>query len=124
MSGVLIESGEAAIVALVERVSPDLAKMLGAALGSGVGAGAYKYLQPHFAGRGFDNSKSSARKSGVSVGRSIAGGNVTRVSKKIFKETTFDTGGLYKKYSPNRRRNSKRGRRHLPNCGCCSSRKY
>lgn len=79
MSG-LVSEGITIAEVLIERLSPDLAKLLGVALGGGIGAGAYKYLQPHFAGRGFDNSRKEAKKSGISVGRAIGGGNPYRIS--------------------------------------------
>lgn len=70
--------GDIAIVE-IERVSPLLGKMLGAAMGGTVGIGAYKYLEPHRAGKGFDRSKGSARNAGIAAGRAIAGGNLERV---------------------------------------------
>lgn len=102
MSGILIESGEAAAIELLTKLTPDLGKMLGAALGGGIGAGAYRYFQPHFAGRGFDQSKGSARKSGIATGRAIAGGNVERVhqTKSSIAETATSSYRQYKKLRP------------------------
>lgn len=78
MSGIIAEAGKEVVIATVERFAPDLAKLLGAALGVSTGAGAYKYLAPITAGSGFDRSKKSARKAGIGAGRHIASGNIYR----------------------------------------------
>lgn len=117
MSSVVAEVG----IGLVERFGGDVGKLLAAALGGGLGASGYKYLQPHFAGRGFDRSRSSARKTGINIGRNIATG--LRLNETQFQpQTTFGTYRFRQKYGKSRhdRRKCKCVKHHT----CSSRRSY
>lgn len=86
----------------IERISPLLGKMLGAALGGSIGLGGFKYFEPHRTGKGFDRSKDAARRTGITVGRSIAGGNVERVHQTrgltSQPQNAIGTNRFYKKH--------------------------
>lgn len=103
----------------IERISPLLGKMLGAALGGSIGLGGFKYFEPPRLGKGFNRGRESARNAGIASGRAIAGGNVERVRQTKSGSISQDATGTYrqyKKYRPVQHPNRNR------KCGCHTTR--
>lgn len=114
--------GDIAVVE-IERISPLLGKMLGAALGGSVGIGSYRYFQPARLGKGFDRGKGSARDAGIAGGRAIAGGNLERVHQtRGIAKTPEGAYRFSQKHLPVQQRHRHRKRVHSATCTCCQAR--